>query len=404
MTVVDAPDWGFKQGDFIVYQASGQWKIKFVTSFDSGNGSIETWGLTYDMKHGDGDHSFDMDFIAHSHCTDFKNRKWRFATVFEVEAFWRKSKDGSYNVYAGFYSYLHDRREEWKKVHFDKGLAIPDDIDGWVQPSYDDINAVKDLLKFPIEEVPKVPEFPKPVEAPERSELLPVVMKPFEVTDNYASTMDNALTMIITNLTDNYDCLTRYGRSKDAEIVKGILQRLDLTIARVEEGVELAQVKSIQPNTLFYFEERQILYEYLFYQWEDNEIMLYGNCLDLDTNYWLHTSEHDLQGMSVDHLKKLVPANQEQSDFYYKAMTWAVEFDRLIYDVRNGDRLVDPLNGDNYEFCSYPKLAIEAVKEGVLEMQIPCDFNEKQAGEIEYEYDFVRYTLDKRPIPIQEGE
>lgn len=84
-------------------------------------------------------------------------------------------------------------------------------------------------------------------------------------------------------------------------------------------------------------------------------------------------------------------------------MTWAVEFDRLIYDVRNGDTLIDPVSWER-EICTDHKLAIEAVKEGILEMLIPCDFDEKQAGEIEYEYDFVRYTLDKRPIPTQEGE
>lgn len=403
MSVVDAPDWGFKHCDFIVYQSIGQWKIKFVTRFEANNGSIETWGLTYDMKHGNGDkwreERLELEWLTESFTNSLNRDKWRFATVFEVEAFWNASKGGSYNIYAGFYDYLHGRREEWKKVHFDKGLPIPD-ADGWISPSEREYQEMMKWVKFP----EKAPEFPVPEKAPERGSLLPVDMKPFKITSDYETTMDNALDMLIANLTDNYDCLSKWGRSKDAEIVKGILQRLDVAMARVEEGVELEQVKSIQPNTLFYFEKRQILYEYLFYQWEDNEIMLYGNCLDLDTNYWLHTSEHDLQGMSVDHLKKLVPANQEQSDFYYKAMTWAVEFDRLIYDVRNGDRLIDPLNGDNYEFCSYPKLAIEAVKEGVLEMQIPCDFNEKQAGEIEYEYDFVRYTLDKRPIPIQGEE
>lgn len=309
MTVVDAPDWGFKHGDFIVYQAIGQWKIKFVTRFEANNGIIETWGLTYDMKHGNGDkwreERLELEWLTESFTNSLNLDKWRFATVFEVEAFWRKSKDGSHNVYAGFYSYLHDRRNEWKKVHFDKGLPIPDDIDGWVQPSYDDINTVKDLLKFP----EKAPEFPIPEKAPHPSDKspMPVFTRAFEITGDYQESMTNAIEMLMKNFTDNIKFLQAHGRTKDADVLSKAMERIDSAFAHVEDGVELAQVKSIQPNTLFYYEKHQSLYEYLFYQWEDNEIMLYGNCLDLETNDWLKSSENDLQGMTIDHLRKLTP-------------------------------------------------------------------------------------------------
>lgn len=399
MSVVDAPDWGFKHCDFIVYQASGQWKIKFVTRFEANNGIIETWGLTYDMKHGDGDkwreERLELEWLTESFTDSLNSDKWRFATAFEVEAFWNASKGGSYNIYAGFYDYLHGRREEWKKVHFDKGLAIPD-TDDWISPSKWEYEEMMKWVKFP----EKAPEFPVPEKAPERGSLLPVDMKPFKITNSYETNMDNALDMLIANLTDNYDCLSNWGRSKDAAIIGGILKRLEETLVKVEEGTQTEQVLAIKPNTLFYFEERQILYEYLFYHWENDEIMLYGNCLDLETNDWLHPEDHALQGMAFDHFKKLVPANHEQQDFYYKAMTWAVEFDRLIYDVKVGDTLIDPVSWGR-EICTDHKLAIEAVKEGILEMLMPYDFDEKQAGNIEYEYDFVRNTLENRPIPIQ---
>lgn len=399
MSVVDAPDWGFRHADFIVYQAIGQWKIKFVTRFEKNNdGSIETWGLTYDMKHGDGDKDFQLDWLSESFTNSLNRDKWRFATVFEVEAFWNASKGGSYNLYAGFYDYLHGRREEWKKVHFDKGLAIPD-TDGCVSPTKWEYEEMMKWVKFP----EKAPEFPIPEKAPERGSLLPVDMKPFKITSSYETTMDNALDMLIVNLTDNYDCLSEWGRSKDAVIVGGILKRLEETLVRVDEGTQTEQVMAIEPNTLFYFEEHQVLYEYLFYRWENDELMLHGNCLDLDTDNWLKSEGSTLQCMAFDHFKKLTLANHEQQDFYYKAMEWAVEFDRLIYDVRNGDTLIDPVSWER-EICTDHKLAIEAVKEGILEMLIPWDFVEKQAGEIECEYDFVRNTLEHRPIPIQEGE
>lgn len=395
MSVVDAPYWGFRHADFIVYQASGQWKIKFVTRFEKSNdGSIETWGLRYDMKHGDGDKAFELDWLTESFTNSLNKDKWRFATAFEVEAFWNVSEGGSYNLYAGFYDYLHGRREEWKKVHFDKGLPIPD-TDDWISPSQSDYSSLMKWVKFP----EKTPEFPIPEKAPHPSDKspMPVFTRAFEITGDYQESMTNAIEMLMKNFTDNIRFLQAHGRTKDADVLSKAMERMDSAFTHVEDGVELAQVKSIQPNTLFYYEKHQSLYEYLFYQWEDNEIMLYGNCLDLETNDWLKSSENDLQGMTIDHLRKLTPANHEQQEFYYKAMEWAVEFDRLIYDVKLNDQLVDPSTGED-EICSDVKLAVEALKEGILEMQIPCDFNEKQAGEFgyEYEYDFVRNTLENR--------
>ena len=125
MTVVDAPDWGFKQGDFIVYQASGQWKIKFVTRFESRNGDIETWGLTYDMKHGDGDKGFEMEWLIESFTDSLNSDKWRFATVFEVEAFGMRLKVVRI-IYTLVFTIIYmDAEKNGKRFILIKGYLFP---------------------------------------------------------------------------------------------------------------------------------------------------------------------------------------------------------------------------------------------------------------------------------------